>query len=891
MDEKIGLMSRKLQLIELAKLYLRGEDITSKISYSDLYEELIQYDQFGYATEISLLQIEEQENKGQKIDLKRYQDLARNVYKDTTLSSYFKFDKALSILKTHCSLEENSTCETLGLAGAIFKNKWRFDHQFKHLLESRAYYKKGYNIWKKDINEANDCGYTAINYAFINELIVVENLEQISIITGITDEILRRFKTSQKVRKQIIETYVKETDAVSIKFQKDIKVNEWIYATLAEAYFGIRKYDMALFCINQYTKSKNAYWQIKSFTEQMYELASFQIIEKKYDELNQSNYFESKSIDEAKQKECLLALDLERDKTGKNKSKNPREYESRKKGKLGIGLSGGGYRAALFHIGVLAGLAEKNKLKDLEVISCVSGGSIIGTHYYLKLKNLLEQKPDEEITQDDYINLVKELEVEHLKAVQKNMRVMLFSNPLKNIKMLQNKKYSRTHRIGELYEELLYLPVVNCNLKKGAPKIKSINMSDLKIKPFGETDFNIYSDNWKRKNKIPQLILNATTLNTGHNWQFTATWMGEPPTYISDDLDVKPRLRRMYYENAPDKYKEFRLGYAVAASSGVPALFEPLLLNGLYEDFDLELVDGGVHDNQGIASILQEECHNIIISDGSSQMTNKNTEFGNELSVFFRSDSILQERVREIQLLDLKSRSYTSMINSLIIVHLKNGLSQSPISWKDCTDMERKILGKTKCTQQNTLLYYGIMNHIQKLISEIRTDLDAHNDMEAFALMYSGYQQIMHDHPVLSTAKLNNWKFIAIEKSCTSPNMDDPLIKQLEVSPSVFLKIIKLSKIIRVLYFLFVIGIVAIMAYLLYQNWDYCIDKIITLIGATLITILVGYISKIAVPFWNPIGYLKKKIFWIAIVIFGSIATNFYLLTFNKIYNYLGRVK
>ena len=71
--------------------------------------------------------------------------------------------------------------------------------------------------------------------------------------------------------------------------------------------------------------------------------------------------------------------------------------------KLGLALSGGGHRAAFFHIGVLAKLAELGLLRHLEVISTVSGGSIVGALYYLHVKNLLEDKPDEAITDADYI--------------------------------------------------------------------------------------------------------------------------------------------------------------------------------------------------------------------------------------------------------------------------------------------------------------------------------------------------------------------------------------------------------------------------------------------------------------------------------------------------------
>src|SRR6185295_7106581 len=39
-------------------------------------------------------------------------------------------------------------------------------------------------------------------------------------------------------------------------------------------------------------------------------------------------------------------------------------------GKVGLALSGGGFRAALFHIGVLARLAELNMLRHIEYLSC-----------------------------------------------------------------------------------------------------------------------------------------------------------------------------------------------------------------------------------------------------------------------------------------------------------------------------------------------------------------------------------------------------------------------------------------------------------------------------------------------------------------------------------------
>lgn len=46
--------------------------------------------------------------------------------------------------------------------------------------------------------------------------------------------------------------------------------------------------------------------------------------------------------------------------------------------RIGLALSGGGFRAAAFHLGVMRKLAAMNLLDKVDVLSCVSGGSIAG---------------------------------------------------------------------------------------------------------------------------------------------------------------------------------------------------------------------------------------------------------------------------------------------------------------------------------------------------------------------------------------------------------------------------------------------------------------------------------------------------------------------------------
>lgn len=46
--------------------------------------------------------------------------------------------------------------------------------------------------------------------------------------------------------------------------------------------------------------------------------------------------------------------------------------------RLGLALSGGGFRAAAFHLGVFRKLQELRLLEKIDLFSCVSGGSIAG---------------------------------------------------------------------------------------------------------------------------------------------------------------------------------------------------------------------------------------------------------------------------------------------------------------------------------------------------------------------------------------------------------------------------------------------------------------------------------------------------------------------------------
>ncbi len=126
--------------------------------------------------------------------------------------------------------------------------------------------------------------------------------------------------------------------------------------------------------------------------------------------------------------------------------------------KMGVALSGGGFRASFYHLGVLARLADEDQLRRVEVLSCVSGGSIVGAHYYLEIRNLLQRKEDGNITKEDYIDVVRRVEERFLAGVKRNLRTRVLASPRVSLAILFADQ-TRTKYLGDLFETELYAQV------------------------------------------------------------------------------------------------------------------------------------------------------------------------------------------------------------------------------------------------------------------------------------------------------------------------------------------------------------------------------------------------------------------------------------------------
>src|SRR5262249_59670062 len=127
-----------------------------------------------------------------------------------------------------------------------------------------------------------------------------------------------------------------------------------------------------------------------------------------------------------------------------------------------------------------------------------------------------------------------------------------------------------------------------------------------------------------------------------------------------------------YYQGPPTQgRRRYGLGCAVGASVCVPGLFEPLVLSGLYPGRTVSLVDGGVHDNQGVEALLDEGCPLVLCSDAAGQMGDLSRPSDTVVGVPLRSTSILQHRVREAEYQDLRARVENHALQGLFFIHLK----------------------------------------------------------------------------------------------------------------------------------------------------------------------------------------------------------------------------
>ncbi len=822
------------------------------------------------------------------------QQRALCTYKDEELIPAERFKRALEILDSPSP--ETSTarvdgvpapesCETLALRGAIYKRMWESGGQPENLCRAAEQYLKA---WSRD--PLQDKGYGGVNAACLMD--VLASLEK-----PLSDRAAKAAEPAEgwslRARRLREEMKATLTDRDTPEFCKDY----FSCVTMAEIHWGLEEWDAAAKWLERAAAADFSEWELQTTAKQLAAVACLHGVPPPAEGQAESDWHPAwRAMKRLTGGQTLAAA-------------------SSLRGKVGLALSGGGFRAALFHLGVLARLAEMDVLRSVEVLSTVSGGSIVGAHYYLHLRQLLMERSDGRLKANDYVELVRNVQDTFLSGIRKNLRTRCLSNLISNLKFLLPGSYTRSNRMGELYEDHIYAQVPDGH-PKGAPRL----MRDLLIHPIAaapdgtiaqESDFNPKYSNWRRRAKVPILLINTTSLNTGHNWHFTARWMGEPPGLLGPEAETIPRYRRLWYDEAPTcELKDYRLGYAVAASACVPALFEPLELRKLYEGRTVRLVDGGVHDNQGVAGLLDESCTLILCSDASGQMSDKPFPSNSAWGVPLRMNTILMDRVRESQYLDLRARVDSHALQALFLVHLKQELSQDPITW---------IGGEEKNTADpSPQTSYGIDRDIQALLAGIRTDLDAFSEAEAFSLMASGYLMTQREFERLNQEHTRGggqgawggfdidapsrgpgcWKFLEIAPLVAMPKKEPDrrradLGRQLEAGASHLFKAFMLCPGLKAAAIAALALIVFQLCRFVYQNWDLAVTLPLGTVGY----LTVAALLIVAGTLWtvlrlaDPQAVVRRVLWKSAVALGGWVLSNLYLVFINGRFINRGKLK
>lgn len=234
---------------------------------------------------------------------------------------------------------------------------------------------------------------------------------------------------------------------------------------------------------------------------------------------------------------------------------------------IALCLSGGGYRAMVFHLGSLWRLNEAGLLKKLNRVSSVSGGSITAGMLGLQWKKLtFDAQGVANNLVELVINPVLDL-ANHTIDVYSIIEGIV--NPFKSI----------SEEVADAYRNHLF---------------GHATLQDLPA-----------------DNEGPRFVINATNVQSKVLWRFSRPFMGD-------------------YRVGLIRNPTLQLAVAVGASSAFPPVLSPVQLKVHPQDFDpattgelqkppfntdVVLCDGGVYDNLGLETAWKE-YQTVLVSDG-----------------------------------------------------------------------------------------------------------------------------------------------------------------------------------------------------------------------------------------------------------------------------------
>lgn len=384
---------------------------------------------------------------------------------------------------------------------------------------------------------------------------------------------------------------------------------------------------------------------------------------------------------------------------------------------IGLCLSGGGFRAALYHLGVLRYLAEAGQLGNVSSISSVSGGSIIAGVVAVKWEELRAR----DFTVEAFMELVYDPFVKMI--THRNLRNRWLACCVPALPRLIHRHFSFIDLWSDLFDSWFYHG-------------KETMMNDLP--------------------KDLDLVINATNLRSAKAYRIARNYHGD------NDENYNP-----YQESYP-----VRLSDAVAASAAqVPKHIwfrgdhkasdkTDYCIEGRPDTNDTEsgqwFMDGGVYDNTALDWYLNWENPGkvrppeakrpefIIVSDASPQLRSWEMKRRNIITYWLwlgRVFDISQEQTRRTR----KDRFIETLqtdckLNEGIII----SIDQVGTELEELKKGKRPDGTKIAPDEQKMLMSLGFPKGlVEERIRLIRTDLNNFLESEAELLAYHSYS-LMH---------------------------------------------------------------------------------------------------------------------------------------------------
>lgn len=324
--------------------------------------------------------------------------------------------------------------------------------------------------------------------------------------------------------------------------------------------------------------------------------------------------------------------------------------------KIGVALSGGGYRAAAYHLGTLRALHKLGVLENVDVISAVSGGSIIAAYYALHKDEGFEnfEKSFKEKLANGVIFSTYACVIVLLIAVL--------------VTVCLSFRYCSLLGIVVTVIELLaltfywyYIAPISCLVEHGYRRRFFGNkaLTDLPTSPL--------------------IAINATDVSTGTQFTFSQKKMSGY-RYLKDGESI--------FDNSG-----FPISKAVMASTCVPFAFNPICIPTCYckstKNIMPILIDGGIYDNQGAHKFSERNSEYkvdyAIVSDAGNTTINSN-RIWNPICLLLKTSDLLMNRIKIFQ---RGNNNYSSSKKSVIYAY-------TDLGWNDYNNMVSRFVENIK---------------------------------------------------------------------------------------------------------------------------------------------------------------------------------------------------